>query len=78
MALYIKNITINDAVDIICSTAGLKHFQITPESQKEMDDLVIAYELKRAVLIAVKPDVEVSAREGSVIIKTTAHESQEV
>lgn len=77
MALYIKNITVNDAVDIICPTAGLKHFQITPESQKEMDDLIIAYELK-AVLIAVKPDVEVSAREGSVIIKTTAHESQEV
>jgi cytidylate kinase len=77
LVLHIHNITVEDAVDIVCHTVGLKHFQTTAESQKEMDDLVLAAEVKTA-LISLKPDIEASAKNGKVIITTKAHESQEV
>ena len=54
---------------------GLKRLQTTPESQREMHDLVLAAEVK-AALIKLKPDIEASAKNGKVIIHTTAHESQ--
>jgi cytidylate kinase len=77
LVLHIHNITAEDAVDIVCHTVGLKHFQTTPESQREMDDLVLAAEVKTA-LITLKPDIEASAKDGKVTIHTTAHESQEI
>jgi len=55
-------------VDIICHTAGLKNFQTTPESQKKMDDMVLAADVKFA-LFKTRPDVEVLAKDGSVLVK---------
>jgi cytidylate kinase len=77
LVLHIHKITVEDAVGIICHTVGLKRFQTTPESQKEMDDAVLASEVK-AALIDLKPDIETSAKNGKVIVHTKAHESQEV
>lgn len=76
LVIHIHKITIDDAVDIICHTAGLKHFQTTPESQKAMDDLVLSSEVK-AALIDLRPDIEVSASNGVVHIKTEAPLAQE-
>ena len=76
IVLHIKKVTVDDAVDIICHAAQLKHFQITPQSKKALDDLFIACEI-RAALINVKPDIEVYADSGVVVVKTTAHVSQE-
>nr|HID59368.1 cytidylate kinase-like family protein [Desulfobacterales bacterium] len=71
LVLHIKKITVDDAVDIICHTVGLERFHTTPESQKAMDDLFVASEVK-AALIDLKPDVEVSASDGRVFVRTKA------
>jgi cytidylate kinase len=76
LILHIKRVTVDDAVDIICHTARLRNFQATPESQGAMDDLVLAAEVRTA-LMDVKPDVQVSAQEGRVFVRTMASESEE-
>ena len=68
LVLQIDQITFDGAVDIICHTAGLKNFQTTPESQKKMDDMVLAADVKFA-LFKTRPDVEVLAKDGSVLVK---------
>jgi cytidylate kinase len=68
LVLQINKITVDDAVDIICHTAGLKNFQTTPESQKKMDDMVLAADVKFALFNA-RPDVEVLSKDGSVLVK---------
>ena len=76
LVLHIHKITVDDAVDIICHVARLKHFQTTPESQKAMDDLALSAEVK-AALIDTKPDIQVSADNGVVHIGTEAPLVQE-
>ncbi len=76
LVLHIHKITVDDAVDIICHNAQLKHFQTTPESQKAMDDLALSVKVK-AALIDIKPDIEVSADNELVYIKTEAPLEQE-
>jgi len=70
LVLHIKKITVDDAVDIICHTVGLEHFQTTPESQQLIDDLLIAARVK-AALVDLKPDIEVSVKNGTISIETT-------
>jgi cytidylate kinase len=77
LVIHIRKLSAEDAVDIICHTARLPHLQTTPESQGAMDDLVLAAEVK-AVLVDIKPDIEVRSKRGIVHIKTEAQESQEV
>lgn len=76
MVIHIHKITADDAADIICHAVGLEHFRTTPQSQKAIDDLVVAAEVK-ATLIDLKPDVEVSAQNGDVRVKAEAPESLE-
>ena len=61
---------------MICHTVGLPHFQTTAQSQKALEDLLLACEVKVA-LLDIKPDIDVSARDGMVLVKTKAHISQE-
>jgi len=75
LVLNIDKCTVEDAVNTICYVAGFKGFQATPESQKAMDDLYLACEV-RARLIDMKPDVEVTADSGTVVVKTLAHGEQ--
>jgi cytidylate kinase len=76
LVIHIKKITVNDAVDVITHTVGLNHFKTTPESQKVVDDLLLAAKV-RISLIDLKPDIEVSAKDGIVFIKTKSAEFQE-
>jgi cytidylate kinase len=69
LTVNIKKLSVNDAADIISETAQSKAFKTTFESQKVMDDLVVASEVK-AALIDLKPDVRIVARDGNVIIGT--------
>jgi len=69
LMIHIKKISVDNAVDIICRIAKLDNFQTTPQSQKAMDDLVLACDVKSR-LIAVKPDIEVSADDGIINIAT--------
>ncbi|MFC1883425.1 AAA family ATPase [Thermodesulfobacteriota bacterium] len=71
LVIHIHKITVDDAVDIICHTAGLEDFQTTPQSKKAMDDLALASEVK-AALMQVHRDIEVTADDGVVIAKVVA------
>ena len=72
LVLHTRKVTIDDAVDIICHTANLEHFRTTPESQKKINDLLTAARVK-AALIDLKPDIQVSANNGTISIETTSH-----
>jgi len=76
LVLHIKNLAPDDAADIICHTVGLPHFQTTAQSQKALEDRLLASEVK-AVLVDIKPDIEVSAADGVVLVNAKAHITQE-
>ncbi len=42
LVIHVDQLTMDDAADIICHTAGLETFRATPESRKAVDDLVLA------------------------------------
>lgn len=75
LVIHIKNVTVDDVVEIICHMAGLKHFQSTQESQSIFEDLLLSARVK-AALIQLVPDVEVSARGGIACVKAKALVSQ--
>jgi len=74
--LHIHKLTVDNAVDIICSTVQLKQFRTTPESQKTMDDLAMAAKVK-AEIVKEYPNVKVTAQAGDVIIHVQASETLE-
>ncbi len=76
LILHIKNISVDDAAEIICRTVSLEHFRTTPDSQKAMADLALAANVK-AALVNAKPDVEVQADNGLVQVYTVAPEPEE-
>jgi hypothetical protein len=76
LVVHVHKLTVDDAADLICRTAGLSQFQATPESQRILDDLVLAARVK-ARLIEVKPQVTVSARGGRVLIHSETPEMLE-
>ncbi len=72
LVVRIRKLTVTHAVEIICHAANLETFKTTFESQKAMDDLVLAAEVK-AALIDLKPDIQVFAEDGRVQVGATAH-----
>jgi len=76
LVLHIRKLSVEDAVEIICHTLEIEHFRTTAESQRAMEDLALAAEVK-AVLAPLRPDVEVSSKEGVVLVKLRANETQE-
>lgn len=76
LVLHIKKLTVDDAVEIICHTLQIEHFKTTPESQKAMEDLALAAEVKAAIA-SVRPDAEVTSKDGIVLVTLKAHEGQE-
>lgn len=77
LVIHIKNITTDDATDIICHTASLEHFKTTAESQKRIENLALAAEV-RAALFDLCPYVETTANNGVVDIVAKVHEYQRV
>lgn len=76
MVIHIHKITVDDAVDMICHAAGLEDFKATPESLKAMENLVLAAEV-RAALVQINPKLNVTADNGHVLVKTEAKLLQE-
>ena len=74
--IHVRKINIDHAVDIICDTVKLENFTATPESQKTIENLALAAEVKAAI-INLKPDVEVTSSDGAIMIKTAINESKE-
>ncbi len=67
LVIRVRNMTVDDVADVICHTAGLETFRTTFESQKAMEDLVLASEVK-TTLLEIKPEIDVSVRDGVVTI----------
>ncbi|MFC1929314.1 AAA family ATPase [Chloroflexota bacterium] len=76
LLLHIKNLTVDNAVTIICHTVKLPDFQTTAQSQKVLEDYLLAAEVK-AALIDIKPDINISASDGLVLVKTKARMSED-
>lgn len=77
LVIHIRKLRVEDAVEIICRTAGLEQFRATPESLQVMEDLALAAEVK-ARLVRLRPDVEVTAENGNVVIHIQAPDGREV
>lgn len=71
LVIHIHKLQVKDAVDMICRTARLEQFQATPESQRAIDDLALAAHTK-AMLMDIKADLQVSAQDGTILVKTEA------
>ncbi len=67
LVVAVNRLSVDNVVDVICHTAGLKTFATTPEARQAMEDLALSAEVKTA-LLEVKPDIEVCARSGVVSI----------
>jgi len=67
LVIHIGQISVDDAVDLICLTAASRSFKTTFESQKAMEDRALASEIK-TMLIEIKPDIQVFARDGNVTL----------
>jgi len=80
LAIHLRKIPVDVAADTICRIVVLNAFQTTPESQKHMDDLLLAAKAKWA-LSDLNPYAEVSSCNGSVtaraVMESAASRSHE-
>ena len=68
LTLHIGRITVEDAVDTICRVSRLRQFQATHESEKAIDDLVLAVKVENLLLDA-KPAVDIHVDNKFVYLK---------
>ncbi len=76
LVIHIGKISVSDAADIICHTVAKEQFQTTAQSQKMIDDLALASEV-RSMVFNINPNIGVFAFNGNVHIQTKAREIQE-
>jgi cytidylate kinase len=67
MVLHIKNLTVEDAVNILFETVQKPVFQTTSRSQKKLKDLALSAKVQ-ANLVKIAPMVKVTTDDGVVII----------
>lgn len=68
LLIHIKELSSENAADIICRAVALNHFQATAQSQQEMDDLLLAARVETS-LIQRYPRVVVAAKGGIVYVR---------
>jgi cytidylate kinase len=68
LIIHIKSLTVDDAVELICTAARLKQFQATEESQKMLNDLVVAATVKAEVVEKI-PHGIVTCTSGDILIQ---------
>ena len=71
LVVHIRNLTSEDASELICKTARLPQFAPTAASRKAMEDLVLASKVK-AALIDIRFDIDVRADDGALFIQAEA------
>ena len=71
LVLVVRQLNVDDVVDVICHTAKLDTFKTTPAGLAAMEDLVVAAAVKTA-LLPVKPDIQVNVRSGVVFLAVGA------
>jgi len=80
MVIHIRRgaLNVDAAARLICRAVESKGFQTTPESQEQLDDLVLAAKVKVA-LVRLAPDIEVTSSKGVVTVKTdTLYRQKEI
>ena len=71
LIVHIKQLTVDDAVDMICNCVSKEHFKTTPESQRQIEDLALSAAIQKA-LIGVGPDINVCVDNRVAFIETEA------
>jgi cytidylate kinase len=71
LVIHIRKLSVDEAADLICHAAALKHFQATPESKKAMEDRVLAAEVTNT-LIELDHRIKISAQDGVVFVRSEA------
>ncbi|MEE4359643.1 MAG: cytidylate kinase-like family protein [Desulfococcaceae bacterium] len=69
MVFHIKNLTVENAAELICQTVQKPHFKTTPESQKILNDSLLAAKV-HAAIVTISPKIIVAANDGIVNIGT--------
>jgi cytidylate kinase len=76
LVVHIKQLTVDDAVDMICDCVSKAQFKTTPESQRMIEDLALSAAIHKA-LIDVEPDIKVCVDNQTAFIETEAPISAE-
>ncbi len=76
LVVHIKQITVDDAVDMICNCVSKEQFKTTPESQRMIEELALSASIHNA-LIDVGPDITVCVDNHIAYIETEAAVSDE-
>jgi cytidylate kinase len=75
LVININKYEVDDAVDLIYQSAQLEPFRTTERSQRAMEDLAMACEIK-AALVDSFPDLKVASSYGNIILYGSSNESQ--
>jgi len=70
LVIHIRQLSVEDAVDLVAEAAGRPSFQSTPESQQKMEDLALACRVKAALVQEDCLDVAVTSEFGNVLVYT--------
>ena len=76
LLINIENISVDSACEIVCMAANLPEFQVTPESQRRLADLILSTEVRAKIAAdnSITDDgVEIDVNEGVVTISGTVH-----
>ena len=76
MVLNLRSLSIDDAVELIAWNVALPAFQSTPETEKILDNQVLAAQVE-AALVAEFPQAKVSAKDGNVFVAIHGSMSQQ-
>ena len=71
LVLHIEQLTVNDAVDMICDCASKEQFKTTSESRRMIEDLALSAAISKA-LIDVGSDINVCVDNRTAFIETEA------
>ncbi|MGD8883792.1 MAG: cytidylate kinase-like family protein, partial [Desulfobacterales bacterium] len=71
LVFHIKQLTVEDTVDMICDCISKEQFKTTPESQRMIEDLALSAAIERA-LIDIWTDVTVCVDNHIAFIETQA------
>ncbi|MFZ5573192.1 MAG: AAA family ATPase [Thermodesulfobacteriota bacterium] len=77
LVIHIRKIKVAEAAEVICHAAGMDLFKTTYESQKALESLAMAAEVK-AALIDLNPGIRVTAEGGKVRIATKSSDHPEM
>jgi cytidylate kinase len=67
LVVHVHKLNVQNAVDMVCKAARLEQFKATPQSQRALDDLLLAAKV-RSRLVADYPMVETHATDGVVTV----------